>query len=125
MIIILAECLTALIYLYLGLSLPWSSWHTLAGTLRELHFILVIAAAIATAWGIARRRTWAPKGAVALAAYVGLPNLAAIGGFLQSIGADAQPALVLSLSFVLIATLAQLVAFTLALRQLRPEPAAA
>jgi len=124
-VIILAESLTALIYLYLGLSLPWSSWQTFTGTLRELHFIVVIAAAIATAWGTARRRAWATKGAVALAAYAGLPNLASIGNLFQSLGTHAPAPIVLSLALVLIATVAQLLAFVLALRQLQGRQAAA
>ena len=123
--IILAESLTALIYLYLGLSLPWSSWQTLTGTLRELHFIAVFAAAIATAWGTARRRTWATKGAVALAAYAGLPNLASIGSFLQALGTDPPAPALLSLTLVVIVTVAQLLALVLALRQLQARQAAA
>ena len=125
MVIIFAESLTALLYLYLGLSLPWSSWHTLVGTLRELHFVLVITAAAATAWGVARHRLWATKAAVVVAAYTGLPNLAAIGSFVQSLQGVTQPPVMLSLLFVLIATLVQLVAFVLALRQLHREQAAA
>jgi len=124
-VIILAESLTALIYLYLGLTLPWSSWQTLTGTLRELHFIVVIAGAIAMAWGTARRRTWATKGVVALAAYAGLPNLASIGGLFRSLGADAAAPALLSLALVVIAMIAQLVAFILALRQLQGTQAAA
>ncbi len=123
--IILAECSTALLYLYLGLSLPWSSWHTFAGTLRELHFIIVIAAAVATAWGVARRRRWAVKGAIALAAYAGLPNLPGIASIIQSIQGSTQPAVVMSWLFVLGATIAQLAAFILALRQLQVGQAAA
>ena len=125
MAIILLECLTALLYLYLGLSLPWSSWQSLAGTLRELHFIIVVAAAVTTAWGVARHRQWATKGAIALAAYVGLPNLAVLGGVVQSIRASTQPPVLMSIVFVLGATVAQLAAFVLALRQLQERQAAA
>ena len=123
--IIGAEVLTAVLYLYLGLALPGFSWHTIGGTLRALHFIGVIVAAALTVVALVRRRPWAAKAVVVLAAYVGLPNLAVIGGILQSIPAHAPPAVVLSWSFVLGATVAQLVAFLLALRQLRVGQAAA
>ena len=86
---------------------------------------MVIAAAIAMAWGTARRRTWATKGVVALAAYAGLPNLASIGGLFLSLGADSAGPALLSLALVVIAMIAQLVAFILALRQLQGTQAAA
>jgi hypothetical protein len=123
-VIIIAEAVTALIYLYLGLSLPLSSWTTLPGVLRELHFITVIVGAIVVAWATARCHPWSAKVALVLAAYTNLPNLAAIAGFVAAIPENAQPAAVLSLSLVFLTMLLQLTVFVLVFRQLRWTEAA-
>ena len=125
MIIIAAESITALIYLYLWASLPWSSWHSWPGAAQELHYLVVIVGAVVVGQAAVRRRGWGIKAAAILAAYVGLPNLLSLGYLIPAIGAGFGVAITGSLVLLVTGAFAQLAAFLHALRVLSQPSAAA
>ena len=106
---------------YLGLSL---SWRDADSILRGLHFLLIVAAALAVIWGTFRRATWAPKLAIALAALAGIPNFMFLGALIE-VYVRAGLSSLLLWSWITVANLAQLVALVIALRRVRVGDAAA
>ena len=125
MIIILTECLTAALALYLGLTQPRSSWGTLPGVLRDIHFLVLALAALVIAWILARGRPPAAKAVLVLAAYSGIPNLLAAAELVQTFQGVMWPVLVGTWAPIIGLLLLQLTAFIMALRQLDDRKAAA
>jgi len=124
-VLLAGEGLTALIYLFLALSLPLSAWSSFPPILRRLHFVTVIIAALAIAWGASRRRPWSAKAAVVLAAVVGVPNLAIIAQGVDALRRASGPTATLSIALVFLAGMGQLAALLVALTGLRVTEAAA
>ncbi len=86
---------------------------------------LIVLAALAVAWATWKRRRWAPKATVVLAAVVGLPTFATTVGRLEPILITPGLAPAALFAAYPIVLLAQLVAFVEGLGQLRTPDAAA
>ena len=115
------ELLTAIIYGYLGSSLPWS---TAASVIEALHFGVVVVACLALAVGAWRRAGWVPKAAVVLTAWVGIPTLAMVAGAVHIMRGLVSPALPLAFGLTVCAAVCQLTALIIALRHLEVRSAA-
>src|SRR5690348_16812256 len=107
------EVLTALVYAYLGLSLPWTNS---VAIVRGLQFVIVVAGALVIGWGAWRGVRWTPKLAIALAAFAGIPNFTILAALVQLTLRAAGPAVTLSFGLVLLAAICQLAALLIALR---------
>jgi hypothetical protein len=115
------EVITAFVYAYLGLSLSWTNPVSIV---RGLHFVIVVAGALAIAWGAWRSARWTPKLAIGLAALVGIPNFTTLAAVVQLVVRAAGPAVTVSFGLVILAAVSQLVALVIALRRLRFDGAA-
>jgi hypothetical protein len=109
-----AEIGSALMYGYLGASLPWNSAFAVT---QGLYFVAVVIVATIVSAGAWRRRPWVPKLAVLLAAWCGIPTLATLAGIIR--GWNQGPAVVLSFSIVVATGLCQLIALLVALQHLQ------
>jgi len=119
--LVAAEALTALMYGYLALSLPWRDVDSI---LRGLHFALIVGAAVVVIWGSWRHAPWVPKLAIALAALAGIPNFMSLGALVQVYTAAGLSAL-LMWGWITVANISQFVALVVALRQVRNSEAVA
>lgn len=109
-----AEIGSALLYGYLGLSIPWNSAFSIT---QGLYFGTAVLTAVFLAAGAWRRARWVPKVAVLLAAWCGIPTFATLAGVIR--GWHQGPAVVLSFTVVVATTCCQLIALLVALSCLR------
>lgn len=115
-----AEVGSALLYGYLGFSIPWSSAFSV---MQGLYFATAVIAAVVIAAGAWRRARWVPKSAILLAAWCGIPTFATLAGFIR--GWHQGSAVILSFTIVVATTFCQLIALLVALAclRLRDDPA--
>jgi hypothetical protein len=94
---IAGEFATAVCFGCLGLFLPFLDWVRWPELLFNWHFAVVVIGTLALALALVRRRPEALKGAVVLAAYIGLPSLLSLSQALGQIRSGAGgPAVTLS-----------------------------
>ena len=121
--VILCELLTAAWYIYFLLC-TYVDWD-LYSIVTALDRALLAIGALTVAWATWKHHRWAPKSAVIVAAFIGLPTLTTTVGRLAPILDSDTLSLAIWFGVLPIVLLSQLLAFVEGLRQLRSPDAAA